>query len=67
MPSKKYTIDDVKKDEILWKEMVGQNEILLLRQYLASKDYSKPYFLAEKNAWIIRTLRDKKQRYKLTT
>ena len=67
MPSKKYTIDDVKRDEILWKEMVGQNEILLLRQYLASKDYSKPYFLAEKNAWIIRTLRDKKQRYKFTT
>ena len=67
MSSKKYTMDDVIKDEIKWKELVAQNEILLLKSYLKSKDYSKPYRLAEKNAWIIRTLRDKKQRYKFTT
>ena len=67
MSSKKYTIIDAKKDEILWKEMVVQNEITLLKSYLGSKDYSRPYELAEKNAWIIRTLRDKKQRYKFDT
>ena len=64
MSSKKYTMDDVKKDEIKWKKVVAQNEILLLKSYLESKDFSKPYRLAEKNAWIIRTLRDKKERYK---
>jgi len=64
MSLKKYTMDDVKKDEVIWKNLVAQNEIALLKSCLKSKDYSKPYDLAEKNAWIIRTLRDKKQRYK---
>ena len=67
MSSKKYTINDAKKDEILWKDMVVQNEITLLKTYIESKDYSKPYYLAEKNAWIVRTLRDKKQRYRKQT
>ena len=67
MSSKKYTMDDVKKDEINWKNLVVQNEINLLKIYLNSKEYSKPYELAEKNAWIVRTLRDKKQRYKFKT
>lgn len=67
MSSKKYTMDDVKKDEIKWKKVVAQNEILLLKSYLESKDFSKPYRLAEKNAWIIRTLRDKKERYKFNS
>jgi|TARA_R100000081_G_C4742939_1_gene129975 tRNA G46 methylase TrmB len=67
MSSKKYTMDDVKQDEVMWKNLVVQNEITLLKSYLQNKDYSKPYDLAEKNAWIIRTLRDKKQRYKFTT
>ena len=40
MSSKKYTMDDVKKDEIKWKELVAQNEITLLKSYLKSKDYS---------------------------
>tara|TARA_Y100001972_G_scaffold10256_1_gene11203 strand:- start:65 stop:619 length:555 start_codon:yes stop_codon:yes gene_type:complete len=67
MSSKKYTMEDVKKDEILWKSLVAQNEITLLKSYLYHKDYAKPYELAEKNAWIIRTLRDKKQRYRFNS
>ena len=34
MSSKKYTMDDVKKEEIRWKEIVVQNEIALLKSYL---------------------------------
>ena len=48
MSSKKYTMEDVKKDEILWKNLVAQNEITLLKSYLYHKNYSKPYELAEK-------------------
>ena len=41
-------MNDVKKDEIVWKNLVVQNEITLLKSYLKNKDYSKPYDLAEK-------------------
>ena len=67
MSLKKYTMDDVVKDENKWKELIVQNEITLLKSYLNGGDFSKPYKLAEKNAWIIRTLRDKKQRYKFNS
>jgi len=64
MPSNKYTMEDVRKDEAIWKELVAQNEITLLNDYVKEGKLSKPYDVAEKNAWIVRTLRDKKQRYK---
>ena len=41
MSSKKYTMDDVKQDEVMWKNLVVQNEITLLKSYLQNKDYSK--------------------------
>jgi hypothetical protein len=64
MSSNRYTMDDVRRDEAIWKELVAQNEITLLNHYVRTGKLHKPYELAEKNAWIIRTLRDKKQRYK---
>ena len=67
MSSKKYTMNDLKNEEIKWKEYIIQSEISLLKSYLIEKDYSKPYNMAEKNAWIVRTLRDKKQRYKFNS
>ena len=67
MSSKKYTMNDLKNEEIKWKEYIIQSEISLLKSYLIEKDYSKPYDMAEKNAWIVRTLRDKKQRYKFNS
>lgn len=67
MSSKKYTMNDLKNQEIKWKEYIIQSEISLLKSYLIEKDYSKPYVMAEKNAWIVRTLRDKKQRYKFNS
>lgn len=67
MSSKKYTMNDLKNEEIKWKEYIVQSEISLLKSYLIEKDYSKPYDMAEKNAWIVRTLRDKKQRYKFNS
>jgi len=67
MSSKKYTVDDIKQEELKWKNLVVQNEISLLKIYLFNKDYTVPYKKAEKNAWIIRTLRDKKERYKFNT
>ncbi len=67
MSSKKYTMEDVFKDEILWKRLIVKNELMLLKLYLFKGDYQKPYNEAEKDAWIIRTLRDKKQRYKFNS
>ena len=60
-PLRKYT-DELKNPEATQKSIRP-----LLKNYLSNKDYSTPYKLAEKNAWIIRTLRDKKQRYKFKT
>lgn len=67
MSSKKYTMDDLFKDEENWKRLIIKNELTLLKLYLFNGDHSKPYEEAEKDAWIIRTLRDKKQRYRFKT
>ena len=67
MSSNKYTMDNVFKDEEIWKRLIIKNELTLLKLYLFNGNYSEPYNKAEKNAWIIRTLRDKKQRYRFNS
>lgn len=64
MSSKKFTMEDLKEAEYNWKTLVAQNEITLLKNYKESGQLHLAYEKAEKNAWIVRTLRDKKQRYK---
>ena len=64
MSSRKFTMDDVDKEEARWKNMVAENEIRLLKLY-AKQDLGLAYKKAERNAWILRTLRDKKQLSKL--
>lgn len=64
MSSNKFTMDDLKKAEITWKTIVVQNEISLLKAYQQSGELYLAYEKAERNAWIVKTLRDKKQRFK---
>lgn len=63
MPSKKFTLNDIITEEEKWKEIVVQNEINLIKSYASEGGLHLAYERAEKNAWIVRTLRDKKQRY----
>lgn len=63
MSSKKFTLSDVADEEKRWKELVAQNEIRLIKSYVNEGGLIQAYERAEKNAWIVRTLRDKKQRY----
>lgn len=63
MSSRKFTLSDIAKEEKQWKELVVQNEINLIKSYASEGGLSLAYERAEKNAWIVRTLRDKKQRY----
>ena len=63
MSSRKFTLSDIAKEEKQWKELVVQNEINLIKSYATEGGLSLAYERAEKNAWIVRTLRDKKQRY----
>ncbi len=64
MSLKKFTMEDLKEAEYTWKTLVAQNEITLLKNYKELGQLSLAYEKAERNAWIIKTLRDKKQRYK---
>lgn len=64
MSSDKFTMDDVKASEKLWVELVAQNEMRLLKQFQEKGGLHLAYEQAENNAWIVRTLADKKQRYK---
>lgn len=57
-------MDDLAKAEYTWKSIVAQNEITLLKNLKAEGNLHLAYQKAEKNAWIVKTLRDKKQRYK---
>ena len=63
MSLKKFTLNDVAFEEAKWKELVVQNEINLIKSYVSEGGLALAYERAEKNAWIVRTLRDKKQRY----
>ena len=65
MSSQKFTMADVASAETSWKSMVAENEIRLLKTLVKAGELGLAYTEAESNAWIIRTLRDKKQLYKL--
>ena len=59
-------MDSVMDAEIEWREGIIKNEARLLYDNTAGgKDLSLAYTNVEKNAWIIRTLVDKKSRYRL--
>lgn len=60
----KFTMESVKEEEARWKALVVQNEINLLKVIRSKGDLKLAYENAEKNAWIIKTLMDKKQRYR---
>ena len=64
MKSPKFTMDDVKNKEDTWKTVISLNEIALLTQL---QNLNLAYSQAEHNAWIVKTLVDKKQRYKFKT
>ena len=66
MQSQKFTINDLKKEETGWKELILLNELTLLQRFSQS-GLHKAYTEAESNAWIVKTLVDKKQRYKFET
>ena len=66
MQSQKITINDLKIKEKGWKELILLNEITLLQRFSQS-GLSNAYLEAEHNAWIVKTLVDKKQRYKFKT
>jgi hypothetical protein len=65
MSSQKFTMAEVARAETEWKSMVAENEIRLLNIFAKKGGLGLAYTKAETNAWIIRTLRDKKQLYKL--
>jgi len=64
MSSNVYTMNDLQNDEKVWKEATIRNEFNLIQEYIKEGGLEEPYLKAEKNAWIVRTLRDKKERYK---
>jgi hypothetical protein len=65
--SQKFTMADVAIAEAEWKAMVAENEIRLLKIFAEKGKLELAYTKAETNAWILRTLRDKKQLSKLDT
>jgi hypothetical protein len=65
--SQKFTMADVAIAEAAWKTMVAENEIRLLKLFADKGDLGLAYRKAERNAWILRTLRDKKELYRLDT
>ena len=66
MQSQKYTLKNLKDEETDWKELILLNEVTLLRHF-SEVGLHYAYHEAEHNAWIVKTLVDKKQRYKFET
>ena len=66
MQSQKITINYLKIEEKGWKELILLNELTLLERFSQS-GLVNAYLEAENNAWIVKTLVDKKQRYKFKT
>ena len=62
LSKKKINLNTVTKQKELWREILSSDELRLLK--LCAKEGKNPYTEAEHNAWIIKTLVDKKQRYK---
>ena len=63
MKSSKLTMNDIRDEEKNWKEVILENELTLCERFLEN-GLEFAYKDAEPNAWIIKTLVDKKQRYK---
>ena len=61
MKSSKLTLHDIAIKEKRWKDVILENELTLFKGFL-EKGLEKGYQDAEDNAWIIKTLVDKKQR-----
>ena len=66
MQSQKITINDLKIEEKGWKELILLNELKFLQRFSQS-GLGDAYLEAEDNAWIVKTLVDKKQKYKFKT
>ena len=64
--SQKFTLKDLQNEETDWKDLILQNEVTLLRRF-SDSGLHYAYDEAETNAWIVKTLVDKKQRYKFKT
>ena len=64
MKLSRFTIDEFKKQEESWKYLIAQAEISLLKAHLVHRFPERAYKKAEKNSWIVKTLMDKKERYK---
>jgi hypothetical protein len=62
LSEKKVNLNTISNKKDLWKNLVSLDELRLLKLYTEQK--KNPYTEAEHNAWIIKTLVDKKQRYK---
>ena len=63
--SQKFTMVNVAEEEARWKAMVAVNELRVIKKFFEKDRVHLAYDKAEKNAWILRTLRDKKQLSKL--
>lgn len=64
MSSKQITMADIDKARLKWQEVLIKDEIGLISIFAKNNKLVAAYDRAEHNAWIVRTLRDKKQRYR---
>ena len=67
MKSSRLTVKEFRHQQTTWKYLVAQNEISLLRVHKVHRFPERAYKKAEKNSWIVKTLMDKKERYKFKT
>ena len=64
MSSNQFTMNDVYLAKEKWQALLIKDEMRQITQFSHSKRLELAYETAEHNAWIVRTLRDKKQRYR---
>ena len=67
MQSSRYTIDEFRKQERSWKYLIAQAEMSLLKFHKVHRFPERAYKNAERNSWIVKTLMDRKERYKFKT
>jgi hypothetical protein len=64
MSSDQFTMDDVYLAKERWQKLLIKDEMFQITQFSQKNRLELAYESAEHNAWIVRTLRDKKQRYR---
>ena len=64
MSSDQFTMNDVYLAKEKWQALLIKDEMYQVTQFSQKKRLDLAYETAEHNAWIVRTLRDKKQRYR---